>query len=321
VNERNLKLVRVQLEGPLRELSIEAHTRVQCALQAGESGEFVLPALLESADGRPRVPRLSFAQDEPGLGRARFVALESAAGTESAWPPGLALRPLPELAVMPVALGPAAWAMLVAATLCVLACRRVRWAMALAVLSGALVWVWNWPREQAVQRLRVYEGTFGSELWIQRELGVGQLECRGWADSAAGLKLDVEPASARAQLSCGLSSAAPLRIETPLWRSAQIRLQRLLVGELPALRLAGEPEEGTGPWVGPALARVWRRSEGAWSFHGAWERDQALPAAVAGPTDSAWLPPPGGLVQGLPQGFEVLVGELAEDPGIWIRVY
>ncbi len=325
MSERSVQLVRVQLVGPLRELSIEAHTRVQCELQAGESGEFVLPVLFDSADGPPREPRLSFAQDEPGLGRARFVAFETTPAGESAWPPGLLLRPFPELAVTPVALGPAGWALLAAATLCVLACRRVGWAMALAVLSGALLWVWNWPREEAWQRLRVYEGTFGSELWIQRELGVVQLEVRGWADSAGGLKLDIEPAAARAQLSTGLSYSAPLHIETPGWRASQIRVQRLRVGELPALRpeTSTEPSTGpsTGPWTGPALARVWRRLEGAWSYHGAWKRGQALPAAVAGPTGSGWLPPPGGLVQGLPQGVEVLVGELADDPGTWIRVY
>lgn len=325
MSERSLQLVRVQLEGPLRELSIEGNTRVSCALQAGESGEFVLPMLLESEDGRPHEPRLSFAQDQPGLGRARFVAFETTPAGESAFPPGLLLRPFPELAVTPVGLGAAGWALLLAATLCVLACRSVRWAMALAVLSGALLWAWNWPREQALQRLRVYEGTFGSELWIQRELGVGQLEVRGGADSAGGLKLDIEPAAARAQLSTGLGSSAPLRIETPLWRASQIRVQRLRVGELPALRPENSTEPSTAPWTepwtGPALARVWRRLEGVWSYHGAWERDQALPAAVAGPTGSGWLPPPGGLVQGLPQGVELLVGELADDPGTWIRVY
>src|SRR6185295_14837373 len=58
---------------------------------------------------------------------------------------------------------------------------------------------------------------------------------------------------------------------------------------------------------------VWWRAGGEWSFRGAWSRGQPLPPARLGD------PPPGWLMNGLPQGPRVCLARTAGPNPRWFR--
>jgi hypothetical protein len=301
MNERSLPHARVELSGPLRELELAPSTRVRGELQAGERAQYSLPCWLPAGEALPREPRLHFAQNEPGLGSARFLGWDA---STPELPVALAYRPFPEWASATGALPLSLLVLALAASLCTLALRRPLPALALGCGGALALALFAQLSGPAASGVRLYEGTPGSTAWVQRELGVGTLSL---AAPTQGWQLSVEPRSARLALECSLSAAEALRVHSPGNASAQLRGQRLLTGELEAFDARSQSVF--------ALGRVWRRSAEGWSFHGAWERGLALPPAQPGP------PPPGWLVQGLPQGVEVYLGELAEAPGHWLRVY
>lgn len=301
MNERPLQHARIELGGPLRSLEIAPATRISGELEPGERARFSLPCLVPAGEPLPREPRLVFTQDEPGQGSARFLGWEQ---DSAAWPANLALRPFPELASSGPLLAPASWMLLLAASLITLVPRKSLVSLALGGVAALGLFLWVQSTTSEPGALRVYEGAVGSSTWVQREIGVGELLL---AAPTQGWRLDCEPASARIVLEASLRPADPLMVRAPAVRGAQLRGQRLLQDELGVF-------DPTAQAVF-ALKHAWRRSEQGWSYLGPWERGAPLPASRPGP------PPPGWLVQGLPQGVEVFLGELADAPGSWVRVH
>jgi len=291
-----------ELTGPcdvvVLDLGRAGSTRIEGRLAAGETRRVVVP-IPTSPGARPLEPRVEARADAHVP--ARFLAWQPPAARFTDLPAGLRARPVPVASATRVRVGIGVLLVLAAAGIAGLgSARRPFVALALAVAAAVVVYALaRRSLERDAAPVEVLDGIAGHTAWQRSRAARDSLELPG-----RGPTFDVVTDPPH----------AAIRIEAPLDPS------RPAVARASGAQLSANWSE---PWDSDALDRTanalaplaaaWRRVEGNWTFHGAWPLGAALGPAVAGPAAPGWL------VAGLPQGVEIVVGEMGGAPRSHVR--
>lgn len=306
VLQSRLAWARYELHGPMSEPALElvagSSTRLTGALLAGEHVERLLPVVVDPLGSRGE-PRWTWSEDPDRAGRARFLGWDHEAEMQwSALPPGLRARPRPP--VLPADTTPplALFFLLGGAALASVGlARRGRLAPLVPSLAGCVLawWFAGAANPGAPLTWTVFEGQGGDGPWIEVRAA--------WETLAL-------PAEATALVLASEPEAAPISVVTKLAHADGLDL-RAPGAALTSSRVC-DPAPGRIDASGQDCAdfeAVWWRAEGEWTYRGAWSRGQALPAARLGD------PPPGWLMNGLPQGPRVCLARTAGPNPRWFR--
>jgi len=296
--QNRVAFAEIEIEGPFQRAVILAgnagSTLVEGSIGVGETRRVLVPIAVDSDVGR-REPTIAAAS-----ARTRFLGWRERDDRLAQLPSALRARPAPLSEPARVRASVAVLFVLAAGVTVGLWLAR-SWRLALAVATVASIPAFLLARsafDRDVHAVEVLDGIAGSSAWQRTRAAWDEIVL-----PSRGASFDLATGRAHA-----IEFEAPLDLTLPARaraRSAQF--------------IATWPES----WPADALARasndlgplgaVWVREEGNWTFRGPWDVGTALGPPVPGG------PPPGWLVSGLPQGVELLVGEVAGDPRSFVR--
>lgn len=306
-----VRIAELDVVGPVSGLVLDSgsagETRFSQAFRSGERLRVSAPVAVVDA-AAPVPPAIRWSRDgdleEAAPGSVRFARWreDRAAEDLAALPPGLLARPRPPVSPPEVRASRATLALLPACFVLGLAVRRRRAvALLVGILGGALLLAAGWPRGgRRAMSADVLEGDAGSEasLWVSASFG----RASGTVEELEGALLELPEERTRivwsqAEEGDAWTASAP--------GTSIYLLRKVELGEEGYTRARNRNRP---------LAEAWVREDGAWTSRGPWPMGEPLPA----PRDAP--PPPGWLEAGLPQGVPILIGRVADDPTLFVRI-
>ncbi len=306
-----IRIAELDVVGPVGGLVLDSgsagETRFSQAFRSGERLRVSAPVAVVDA-AAPVPPAIRWSRDgdleEAAPGSVRFARWreDRAAEDLAALPPGLLARPRPPVSPPEVRASRATLALLPACFGVGLAVRRRRAvALLVGILGAAVLLAAGWPRgSRQLAVAGVVECDAGSEgsLWVSASFGrvsatVDELESALLETAEEGRLLVFSQAEEGDSWTASVTG-------TPIYLVRKVEL-----GE------AGYTRERTR---NRRLAEAWVREDGAWTSRGSWPVGEPLP----GPRDAP--PPPGWLEAGLPQGVPILIGRVADEPTLFVRI-
>jgi hypothetical protein len=288
-----------ELHGPAAGVVLDAGsagtTRLEGALSAGETSRFVAP-IPTSPGAPPLEPRV-----RSTTGGARFLGWREPDARLPALPSALRARPPPAASSARVRVPPSVLLVLAAAGIAGLWLRRSpRAALALGIAAAAIAFALaRRSLARDATAVEILDGIAGAPTWQRARAARDALTL---PSRSPGYELRTEPAGAPLAISLALDPSS-----LPRAASAGARLIAIWPETWPADAL----ERGANHLV--ELDATWFRDEGTWTSRGPWPIGSPLGAARPGPD------PPGWLIDGLPQGVQVLVGRVAGEEWSFVR--
>lgn len=296
--QNRVAFAEIEIEGPFQRAVVLAgnagSTLVEGPIGVGETRRVLVPIAVDADMGR-REPTIAAAS-----ARARFLGWTERDERLAHLPAALRARPAPLSEPARVRASVAVLLVLAAGAIVGLWLAN-SWRAALACATVASIPAFFLARsafDRDIHAVEVLDGIAGSSTWQRTRAAWDEIVL-----PSRGASFDLATESSHAiRFEAPLDLARPARARA---RSAQ------LIATWPESWPADALSRASND-LGP-LSAVWVREEGNWTFRGPWGVGAALGPPVPGG------PPPGWLVSGLPQGVELLVGEVAGNRRSFVR--